>query len=80
MTNRRRKIGIICLTIGMFLNPLGYAEAIAGVMKLTQWDYWTTTYLFYVLAFLLLSVSFVLLKMNPIKRAKEIFRKMFKKA
>ena len=69
----------MCLTLGTFLNPLGYAEAVAGVMKLTGMDYWNTTYLFYVLAFLLLSASFYLLKLNPITLIRERLRRLLKK-
>ena len=76
--SNRKKIGVMCLTVGTFLNPLGYAEAIAGTMELTGWDYWTTTHLFYVLAFLLLSASFYLLKINPITFARENIGKLIK--
>jgi hypothetical protein len=78
MTNRRRKIGILFLMIATFLNPFGYAELFALGMKLFG-DYWTTTYVFYVLALLSFLVSFYLLKVNPIKIVKEKFRKILKK-
>ena len=74
----RKNIGIVCLTLGTFLNPLGYAEAVAGVMKITGMGYWGTTYLFYALAFLLLSASFYLLKINPITFARENIGKLIK--
>jgi hypothetical protein len=69
MTNRRKNIGVICLMIATFLNPLGYDVAFAAVMKLTG-DYWTTTYIFYVFAVLFFLLSFYLLKLNPIEAIK----------
>jgi hypothetical protein len=78
MTNRRKNMGIIFLMIATFLNPLGYDVVFAEVMKLTG-DYWTTTYIFYVLAFLSFLLSFSLLKVNPIKRMRERLRNLFKK-
>jgi hypothetical protein len=78
MTNRRKNMGLICLMIATFLNPFGYAELFAMVMKLSG-DYWTTTYIFYVLASLFFLLSFVFLKINPIKliigKVKMIFKK-----
>ena len=78
MRNRRKSIGTICLMAGMFFNPLGYAEIFALVMKISG-DYWTTAYIFYVLAFLFFSLSIVLLKVNPIKRIIEKIRNYSKK-
>jgi len=78
MTNRRKNIGILFLMIATFLNPLGFSELFALVMKLSG-DYWITTYIFYVLALLSFLVSFYLLKINPIKVAKEKFKKILKK-
>jgi len=48
------------------------------VMKITGMGYWGTTYLFYALAFLLLSASFYLLKINPITFARENIGKLIK--
>jgi len=75
MTNRKN-IGVISLMIATFLNPMGYDIAFAAMMKLTG-DYWTTTYIFYMLALLFFLLSFYLLKINPIKlilvKTKKIF-------
>lgn len=70
MTNRRKNIGVICLMIATFLNPLGYDVAFASVMRLTG-DYWTTTYIFYALAVSFFLLSFYLLKLNPIEAIKK---------
>jgi hypothetical protein len=78
MSNRRKNIGILFLMIATFLNPFGYAELFALVMKLSG-DYWTTTYIFYVLASLSFLVSFYLLKINPIKHVNDKLKKIFKK-
>lgn len=75
----RKNIGIFLLWIGTFLNPLGFAELAAGIMKITGWDYWTTMHLFYVLAAVSYVGFFYLLKINPLKfiidRIKNIFKK-----
>jgi amino acid transporter len=71
MTNeKRKKIGVWCLVIATFLNPFGFTELFAMVMKLSG-DYWVTTYIFYTLAFLFFLLSFYFLRINPIKRGKE---------
>ena len=74
----RKNIGILFLMIATFLNPFGYAELFALVMNFTG-DYWTTTYIFYVLAFLSFLVSFYLLRINPLKLAKEKIKSIFSK-
>lgn len=79
MTNKRRNIGVLCLMIGTFLNPLGYAEALAAVMTLTGLDYWTTTYIFYAFAVLFFLASFFLLKINPISRIRGKIKMLRKK-
>jgi len=66
----RKNIGILFLMIATFLNPFGYAELFALVMNFTG-DYWTTTYIFYVLAFLSFLVSFYLLRINPFKLVRD---------
>lgn len=78
MTNKRRNIGVACLMIATFLNPFGYAELFALVMKLSG-DYWTTTYIFYVLAALFFLASFYFLRINPIKILIEKTKWLFKK-
>lgn len=62
--------------IATFLNPLGYDVAFAAVMRVTG-DYWTTTYIFYVLAVLFFLLSFYLLKISPIKLIIEKTKKIF---
>lgn len=79
MTNRRRNIGWMFMMIATFLNPLGYAELVAGIMKATGWDYWTTTHLLYVLAGLSFCVAFLFLKINPVKFLREKIKSLFKK-
>ena len=74
----RKNIGILCLMIATFLNPFGYAELFALVMKLSG-DYWITTYIFYVLASLFFLLSFVLLKINPIELILGKIKKVFSK-
>jgi hypothetical protein len=75
----RKNIGILCLMIATFLNPFGYAELFALVMKYTG-DYWTTTYIFYVLAAVFFLGAFYLLKLNPIILVREKLRRLFKKS
>lgn len=75
----RKNIGILFLMIATFLNPFGYAELFALVMNFTG-DYWTTTYIFYVLAFLSFLVSFYLLRINPIALIREKIKVLFKKS
>jgi len=64
--------------IATFLNPFGYAELFALVMKSTG-DYWTTTYIFYVLAVLFFLAAFFFLRLNPITIAKERLKSIFSK-
>jgi arginine exporter protein ArgO len=75
----RKNIGILCLMIATFLNPFGYAELFALVMKFTG-DYWTTTYIFYALAVVFFSVAFYLLRINPIALIREKIKVLFKKS
>lgn len=79
MTNKRKNIAILFLWMGTFLNPLGFAELAAIIMKTTGWDYWTTMHLFYVLAVAFYVVSFYLFKLNPIRFARDKVKKIFKK-
>lgn len=74
----RKNIGIVCLMIATFLNPFGYAELFALAMSYIG-DYWTTTYIFYVLAVLFFLASFYLLRINPLTMIKEKFFNLFKK-
>lgn len=64
--------------IATFLNPFGYAELFALAMSYIG-DYWTTTYIFYVLAVLFFLASFYLLRINPLTMIKEKFFNLFKK-
>jgi len=75
----RKNIAILFLWIGTFLNPLGFAELAAGIMKITGWDYWTTMHLFYALAAVSYVVSFYLFKINPFKLILGKIKKVFSK-
>lgn len=74
----RKNIGIVCLMIATFLNPFGYAELFALAMNYIG-DYWTTTYVFYVLAALFFLASFYLLKINPLIIIKDRVKSLLKK-
>lgn len=79
MTNKRRNIGWMLMMVATFLNPLGYAELVALIMKFSGWDYWTTTHFLYVLAVLFFSSAFFVLKINPFKMIAGKLGKIFSK-
>lgn len=54
------------MTVGLFLNPLGYDFVVFGINKLTN-DYWITMSIMYIMATLFFIGFMVFYKINPIK-------------
>jgi hypothetical protein len=73
------------ITLGLFLNPLGYDWVVYGVNQLTQ-DYWTTMSIMYFLAttffgvFIYLSdiKIYEIIKNNTIKTKNKLTTKIYK--
>lgn len=82
----KRTIGNFMITLGLFLNPLGYDWVVYGVNQLTQ-DYWTTMSIMYFLAttffgiFIYLSdiKMYEIIKHNTIKTKNKITTKISRK-
>lgn len=81
--SNKRTVGNILITIGLFLNPLGYDWVVYGINQLTN-DYWLTMTIMYFLAmtFFGLFVYFSeiklyrILKYNTIKTKKRLTKKI----
>lgn len=82
----KRSVGNLLITLGLFLNPLGYDWVVYGVNQLTQ-DYWTTMSIMYFLAttffgiFIYLSdiKIYEIIKHNTIKTKNKLTTKISKK-
>jgi hypothetical protein len=82
----KRTVGNLLITLGLFLNPLGYDWVVYGVNQLTQ-DYWTTMSIMYFLAttffgiFIYLSdiKIYEIIKHNTIKTKNKITTKISRK-
>lgn len=82
----KRIIGNLLITLGLFLNPLGYDWVVYGVNQLTN-DYWYTMSIMYFLATMFFGVFIYLskinvyriLKYNTIKTKNKIIIKTYKK-
>lgn len=61
---KKNKVAILCLTLGMFFNPFGYDVLFKMVQDLTG-DYWTTVRVFYCLAGLFFGLYFYYSGTNP---------------
>lgn len=53
----RRSLGNFLVTLGLFLNPLGFDLVVAGILGLTN-DYWLTMTIMYGLAFTFFGLFF----------------------
>ena len=81
----KRTVGNLLITLGLFLNPLGYDWVVYGVNQLTQ-DYWTTMSIMYFLAttffgvFIYLSdiKIYEIIKNNTIKTKNKLTTKIYK--
>lgn len=61
----RKVIATISLMIATFLNPFGFDILVYKLTQLTN-DYWNTMYVLYLLAFLLLLLSYLFFKLKKI--------------
>jgi hypothetical protein len=81
----KRTIGNLLITLGLFLNPLGYDWVVYGVNQLTQ-DYWTTMSIMYFLAITFFGVFvylsnikiYEIIKYNTIKTKNKLTTKTYK--
>ena len=81
----KRTIGNLLITLGLFLNPLGYDWVVYGVNQLTQ-DYWTTMSIMYFLAITFFGVFvylsnikiYEIIKYNTIKTKNKLTTKIYK--
>lgn len=81
----KRTVGNLLITLGLFLNPLGYDWVVYCVNQLTQ-DYWTTMSIMYFLAttffgvFIYLSdiKIYEIIKNNTIKTKNKLTTKIYK--
>jgi hypothetical protein len=64
----KRNIGNILITLGMFLNPLGYDIVVYGITQVTH-SYWMTMSFMYMLAIVFFGLFIYLNQLNPIKHA-----------
>jgi len=62
----KKTIGNAFLTLGLFLNPLGYDVVVYGITLLTK-DYWMTMSIMYMLAASFFGLFMYLYNINPIK-------------
>ena len=65
-SNGKKVIGNLLLTIGLFLNPLGYDIVVYGITCLTH-DYWMTMSIMYMLAGTFFGLFIYFYNINPIK-------------
>lgn len=76
--SNKRTVGNILITIGLFLNPLGYDWVVYGINQLTN-DYWLTMTIMYFLAMTFFGLFayfseiklYRILKYNTIKTKKD---------
>jgi len=62
----KKALGNIFITVGMFLNPLGYDVVVYGITTLTH-NYWMTMSIMYALAGIFFGGFIYLYNINPIK-------------
>jgi len=65
----KRNVGNLLITLGLFLNPLGYDWVVYFVNQLTH-DYWFTMAIMYFLATLFFGGFFYLSNINPYRIVK----------
>ena len=81
--SNKRTVGNILITIGLFLNPLGYDWVVYGINQLTN-DYWLTMTIMYFLAMTFFGLFayfseiklYRILKYNTIKTKKRLTKKI----
>ena len=82
----KRTVGNILVTLGLFLNPLGYDWVVYGINQLTN-DYWLTMSIMYFLATMFFGLLayfsdiklFRIIKYNTIKTKKKLTTKISRK-
>ena len=82
----KRIVGNILVTLGLFLNPLGYDWVVYGINQLTN-NYWLTMSIMYFLATMFFGLfayfsdinPYRILKYNTIKTKKKLTTKISKK-
>ncbi len=62
-------LGNVFVTIGLFLNPLGYDVVVYGITLLTK-SYWMTMSVMYMLAFVFFGLFMYFYNINPFKKVK----------
>jgi len=62
-------LGNVFVTIGLFLNPLGYDVIVYGITLLTK-SYWMTMSVMYMLAFVFFGLFMYFYNINPFKKVK----------
>ena len=67
---KKINLGNFLMTIGLFLNPLGYDIVVYFITLFTK-SYWFTMVIMYLLAFLFFGLFMFLYEINPIKYIKE---------
>ena len=81
----KRTVGNILVTLGLFLNPLGYDWVVYGINQLTN-NYWLTMSIMYFLATMFFGLFayfsdaklYRILKYNTIKTKKRLTKKIYK--
>ena len=63
-------LGNVFVTIGLFLNPLGYDIVVYAITLLTK-SYWMTMSVMYMLAFVFFGLFMYFYNINPFKRVKD---------
>jgi hypothetical protein len=75
----KKALGNMLLTLGLFLNPLGYDIVVYGITLITH-SYWATMKIMYLLTSTFFLLFLYLYKMNPIKlfvtTLKQIYNKI----
>jgi hypothetical protein len=79
---KKMVLGNVFVTIGLFLNPLGYDIVVYGITLLTK-SYWMTMSVMYMLAFVFFGLFMYFYNVNPFKRLRngivDIHSKFLKK-
>lgn len=75
---KRKKIATLCLMMAMFLNPIGYDIAVAGIMDLTG-SYWITMLLFYFGSAVFFGLYFWLADISIKQFVRDLYTKIFNK-
>lgn len=76
---KNKQLSLIFMTIGMFLNPLGYDIAFAYTMSLFGGSFWKADIAFYCIAAFFFMIFLVSSKTNPIFVVKNLLKDLSKK-